>query len=64
MYSVTIVIISRTLTGSVNLEARAEHTTAITVMLMLTRGATTSVWVIVAMELVLLSNCLGFSLDA
>ena len=52
MCSVTIVIISRTLAGSVKEEARAEHTAAITAMLMLTGGAITSVLVIVIVELV------------
>ena len=50
--SVTIVIISRTLAGSVKEEARAEHTAAITAMLMLTGGAVTLVLVIVIVELV------------
>ena len=52
MCSVTIVIISHTLASSIKEEARAEHTTVVTVMLMLTRGAATSVLVIVATELV------------
>ena len=63
MCSVTIVIISRMVVGSVKEEVRAERTKAITVMLMPARGATTSVLVIVAMELVELSNCPGFSSD-
>ena len=62
--SVTIVIASHTLAGSVNLVARAGHTTVITVMSLLTKGAATSVLVIVAAELVKLLNCLGFGSDA